>query len=215
MKPAQVLLALAAVALIPACDTPPLPVEDTSVLTAILVDPSPATSVEVGDVAVFTASALYSDGSLRTALVTWTSSDPAVAAADLVLPTEPGAFFAATTGTSVITATSTTDPLLFASSTLTVALKDPPAPTITTTTLPAGHEMEFYSVPLLYANGMDAPTWTIVTGSLPPGITLDPSTGVLSGTPLAFDAYRFTVQIADSGGRDTQTYWLFTYPGPS
>ncbi len=40
-------------------------------------------------------------------------------------------------------------------------------------------------------------TWSIVSGSLPPGLTLDAS-GVISGTPTAIGTRTFTVQVTDS-----------------
>ncbi len=41
-------------------------------------------------------------------------------------------------------------------------------------------------------------TWSIVSGSLPPGITLSSTTGVLSGIPTAQGPYPFTIQVTDS-----------------
>jgi N-acetylglucosamine-6-sulfatase len=47
--------------------------------------------------------------------------------------------------------------------------------------------------------GGQAPfTWTVSTGSLPPGITLDAVGGLISGTPTAKGAYQFSLRIADS-----------------
>jgi uncharacterized protein (TIGR03437 family) len=41
-------------------------------------------------------------------------------------------------------------------------------------------------------------TWSVASGTtLPPGLALSPSTGVLSGTPLVAGSYAFTVEVTD------------------
>jgi hypothetical protein len=52
--------------------------------------------------------------------------------------------------------------------------------------------------------------WTLVGGSLPAGLSLNPTTGVISGTPTATGEYTFTVQITDAAS-DTATR-EFTLP---
>jgi hypothetical protein len=42
-------------------------------------------------------------------------------------------------------------------------------------------------------------TWSVVSGSLPPGLTIDPSNGLISGTATTDGTYDFTVQAADDG----------------
>jgi len=86
----------------------------------------------------------------------------------------------------------------------------PPAgpPTIQTVLLPQG------AVNTLYFNGNGAVlsatggtgtyTWAISSGSLPPGLTLDPMQGVISGTPTTLGNYTFTVQVTDSKGLSSQ-----------
>jgi len=47
------------------------------------------------------------------------------------------------------------------------------------------------------ANGHPAPTFAVKTGNLPAGLTLNPTTGVLSGTPTTTGAATFTVSAAN------------------
>jgi hypothetical protein len=70
------------------------------------------------------------------------------------------------------------------------------APTITTTTLPAGTVGTAYSQTLT-ATGTTPITWSITSGSLPTGLTLTANTGVISGTPTAAGTANFTVRAAN------------------
>jgi hypothetical protein len=87
----------------------------------------------------------------------------------------------------------------------------PPAPEITTTSVPDATNGVPYSE-LLAASGGTPPfaSWAVVSGNLPAGIALDPSTGALSGTPSAAPgAYAFTVEVTDSADQtDTQALSL-------
>jgi Putative Ig domain len=68
---------------------------------------------------------------------------------------------------------------------------------ITSTSLiPAARGLS-YSQQLTAANGSGAITWTLLSGSLPPGITLSAS-GLLTGPATTDGTYSFTVQAADS-----------------
>jgi hypothetical protein len=49
-------------------------------------------------------------------------------------------------------------------------------------------------------------TWGVTVGSLPAGLALNSSTGVLSGTPTTAAAYSFTVQATNAFGSDTQAF---------
>lgn len=42
--------------------------------------------------------------------------------------------------------------------------------------------------------------WTLVSGSLPPGMELDECTGIISGTPTSSGSYTFTVRATDAIG---------------
>lgn len=70
--------------------------------------------------------------------------------------------------------------------------------TITTTTLNAADAGTFYST-TLRTDSNGSVSWSLASGSsLPDGLTLNASTGVISGTPTTAGTYTFTVQ-ANSG----------------
>ena len=55
-----------------------------------------------------------------------------------------------------------------------------------------------YSQPLVATGGVPPLGWSISAGQLPPGLTLDPSTGVIGGTASALGVFNFTAQVSDS-----------------
>lgn len=48
--------------------------------------------------------------------------------------------------------------------------------------------------------------WSISSGSLPPGLSINPSTGVISGTPTTIGTYSFTVAATTEGSACTADY---------
>lgn len=48
--------------------------------------------------------------------------------------------------------------------------------------------------------GSPAPSFSVVSGSLPPGLSLNPSTAAITGTPTAAGSYPFTVRGSNSAG---------------
>ena len=56
---------------------------------------------------------------------------------------------------------------------------------ITTTSLPGGTKTGTYSQNLAATGGTTPLTWSLTAGSLPTGLTLNASTGVISGTVSA------------------------------
>jgi len=88
--------------------------------------------------------------------------------------------------------------------------------TITTTTLPAGEQNVAYSTTLAASGGTQPYTWTITTGTLPNPLTLNSSTGVISGTPTASGTSSFTVQVTDANSQSgTQALSITIAPLPS
>lgn len=78
---------------------------------------------------------------------------------------------------------------------------------ITTTSLPNARRNKNYSRTVAATGGLAPYTWSVVLGSLPSGLTLNASTGVISGKATTIGTYTFTVQARDSQGApvtDTQ-----------
>jgi hypothetical protein len=69
---------------------------------------------------------------------------------------------------------------------------------ITTTSLPNGTQNAPYSATLQSSGGNPPVTWSIVSGTLPPSLTLNSATGVISGTPSTVTTANFTVQATDT-----------------
>jgi hypothetical protein len=71
------------------------------------------------------------------------------------------------------------------------------------------------------ANLPDSKTWSIVAGSLPPGLVIGASDGLISGTPTVAGSYAFTVQAVIDGARsDTKALTIvvrdpLTITGPT
>jgi len=75
------------------------------------------------------------------------------------------------------------------------------APSITTTTLPAGEQNVAYSATLAASGGTTPYTWSISAGTLPSGLNLNSSTGVISGTPTVVGTSTFTVKVTDANSQ--------------
>jgi hypothetical protein len=74
---------------------------------------------------------------------------------------------------------------------------------ITTSSLPPGNVALPYSGWLFITGGTSPYTWSLVSGSLPGGLTLTPAGGI-QGTPTEPGTFSFTVQVTD-GSRPPQT----------
>ena len=161
----------------------------SATLTAIAITPTNPT-IQVGGTEPFTATGTYSDSSTQniTSLVTWSSSNAAVASISAA-----GVASGVAGGTSTITATlgSVTN-----STKLTV---QPAALVITTPGLPSGTQGVAYSANLSSSGGTPPVSWTLINNTtLPSGLVMS-TAGQITGTPTASGMTTFTVQVADSG----------------
>lgn len=73
-------------------------------------------------------------------------------------------------------------------------------PVVSGGTLPSGQVSTLYNQALPVTGGTPPYSWTIINGSLPPGLTLA-SDGTLSGTPISQETSQFTAQVTDSNGK--------------
>jgi Putative Ig domain len=83
---------------------------------------------------------------------------------------------------------------------------DQRAPTLTPAQVNTPYSFQFT------ATGGTSLTWSVKTGSLPPGLTLNTSTGLLSGTATTAGDYNFQIQTTDGTRTDVQTYTLSVVP---
>ena len=72
---------------------------------------------------------------------------------------------------------------------------------ITTGSLPGGAVGVSYGATLAASSGVPPYTWSVQSGQLPPGLSLQGSTGQISGTPSQTGAFSFSVQARDSAGQ--------------
>ncbi|MBE2286008.1 MAG: putative Ig domain-containing protein, partial [Prosthecobacter sp.] len=72
-----------------------------------------------------------------------------------------------------------------------------PTLSLSPSSLPSGYRGVAYSQTISSSAGVGPYSYSLLTGSLPPGVTLSTS-GVISGTPTATGSYSFTVRSVDS-----------------
>jgi hypothetical protein len=84
---------------------------------------------------------------------------------------------------------------------------------ILTTNLPSGQVNSHYDQFLQASSCSSTFTWSVVSGSLPPGLTANPATGEISGIPTNAGTYIFTVQVTDGNSLTTnQSLSLYIAP---
>ena len=81
-----------------------------------------------------------------------------------------------------------------------------PLEIVTEKTLPRAILTVSYEAKLAAKGGVPPRTWAVIAGALPPGLSLDPASGAISGAPTALGLFRFAVEVSDSDDpADTRT----------
>lgn len=97
----------------------------------------------------------------------------------------------------------------------TLTVSSCPAITVNPVTLLTGTAFTFYSQQLTQSGGTAPINWSVSAGALPGGLSLNASTGLLSGTPTAAGMFNFTIQALDTNTcPGTRAYTLTIDPNP-
>ncbi|HSE98694.1 MAG TPA: putative Ig domain-containing protein [Blastocatellia bacterium] len=78
----------------------------------------------------------------------------------------------------------------------------------------AARKGEGFRHQLLATGGTPPYLWSMPSGSLPAGISLNPNTGMVSGNPIVAGAFSITIQVTDSALRATQKNITVAVSGP-
>jgi hypothetical protein len=174
-----------------------LTVNGSNQVISVQVSPT-STSVVAGAKVQFYATV---KGTSYTA-VNWTASVGSISKTGLwTAPTS------ATTNRASITAISAADP---SAESRAVATIGDSQFKILTSSMPSGITGTPYSASLAASGGQAPYRWNVMSGSLPAGLKLDLSTGVLAGSPTIAGTYSFKIQGIDATEQSNQrSYSLF------
>ncbi len=180
---------------------------------SVSLSPSTAPTINQGATQSITATVANDTTS---AGVTWSLSGPGVlsnSSTTAVTYVAPSVLSANTSAT--VTATSVTN--TSASATLTINIDAVFA--IISTSLESGTLGVPYSGAITAGGAATPFTWAIVSGALPPGLTLSTSSGTsvtISGTPTVEGSFSFTIQVTNASGTPlTQSFTIIISPPPS
>ena len=168
--------------------TPQTAIVNTTFQSQLSATVTDATGNVVGGIVVtFTAPSAGASGTFADGVSTATTNAQGIAtSAAFTANNVPGSYAVSATIVSVQSAAN------FSLTNLLAPL------TITTTSLPSSQLGVAYSQTLAATGGATPYTWSLASGTLPTGLALNASTGVISGTPTTPQTSNFTVKVTDS-----------------
>ena len=169
-------------------------------LNSIVVTPANP-NIFAGATQPFTATGTYSDGSTQniTSQAIWASSSTAAATINL-----NGLAAGVSAGTTTISAA-----LGGKTGTTTLTVQAAPV-AITTPFLPNGVANVIYSTQLTANGGAMPYTWSLASGLLPAGLTLNATSGAIIGTPTNAGIFSFAIQVTDASNPAQKTTNTFS-----
>jgi Putative Ig domain len=120
-----------------------------------------------------------------------------------------------TTGSFVLKASSVNDP---ADTSVADSSVDAPPAISNGSALPAGTTGQPYTGTVTATGGTAPLMWSVSSGSLPTGLTINSGTGAISGTPTAAGTFNFSIQVMDSANvpqSQTSAESITIHPGLS
>jgi hypothetical protein len=99
---------------------------------------------------------------------------------------------------------------------LSLTINLPAAPHITSTSpLPSGTFNVAYNQTVSVTGGIGTLVWGVISGALPPGLSLNASTGNLSGTSTSTGAFSFRLRVTDSVPQSDEKDFAITINPPA
>lgn len=179
----------------------------TSTPLQILIDPGPLSITSTGDLTPATAGTFYTHQLTflgGKAPYVWSLPAGSTLPPGLTLNPTTGVISGVPSSINAFTFTvKLTDgqqpPVSVTSGNLRIVVSPPPLTVTSVGDMTPGRINQAYSFQLTFSGGFPPVTWSLPTGStLPPGLALNPTTGVISGTPTQTGVFTFTVKLTDS-----------------